>query len=150
MPLRRERRSADWLAELDKATLAVEALPFVSAVGFVDVDGKASASKAYAAVTCCWDSSRGTFKRVKVVGLSRKNPTHRGSSCSLTAEHSGDHRHDYRALEKRARENETSSHLSKSSWLSPLLENAARNATVPVALQLAVLQLLRRKRMQRQ
>ena len=56
MPLRRERRSADWLAELDEATLAVEALPFVSAVDFVDVDGKASASKAYATVTCCWDS----------------------------------------------------------------------------------------------
>ena len=56
MPLRRERRSVDWLAELDEATLAVEALPFVSAVDFVDVDGKASASKAYATVTCCWDS----------------------------------------------------------------------------------------------
>ena len=81
MPLRRERRSADWLAELNEATLAVEALPFVPAVGFVDVDSKASSSKAYATVTCCWDSSRGTFKRVKV-GLSRKHPTHLEALCA--------------------------------------------------------------------
>ena len=44
-----ERRSADWLAQLsaqlDEATLALEALPLFSAVGFVDIDGKASASK---------------------------------------------------------------------------------------------------------
>ena len=109
MPLRRERRSADWLAELDEATLAVEALPFVPAVGFVDVAGKASSSKAYATVTCCWSSSHGTFKRVKV-GLSRKHPTHLEALCALhdklITEHGGDHRHDYRALEKRAREDD--------------------------------------------
>ena len=96
---------ADWLAELDEATLAVEALPFVSAVDFVDVDGKASASKAKATVTCCWNSSRGTFKRVSV-GLSRKHPTHlealRAFHDKLITEHGGSHRHDHLALEKRA------------------------------------------------
>ena len=97
----------------------MEALPFVSTVDFVDVDGKASASKAYATVTCCWDSSRGTFKRV-LVDLSRKHPTHLEALCALhdklITEHGGDHRHDYRALEKRAREND---------GLSTLLGNAA-------------------------
>ena len=58
-------------------------------------------------MTCCWSSSRGTFKRVKV-GLSRKHPTHLEALCALhdklITEHGGDHRHDYRALEKCARE----------------------------------------------
>ena len=95
-----------WLVAVEEEQRAIDKLPFVKSVGFSYHD-TANLSKVVATVWCCWESSRSSFKQVKVGLHLEHRPTYlealRELHAKLIREHGGAlHEHDLRAVTQRA------------------------------------------------